>query len=68
MKVYVGPNFPVVARYEVKGKDDVYFRGNESDLAKVNGPGVPGKKNRVRIVGNAVGGLPGAALCGRGSG
>lgn len=36
MKVYVGPNFPVVARYEVKGKEDVYFRGNETDLAKMN--------------------------------
>ena len=36
MKVYIGPDFPVVARYEVKGKDDVYFRGNETDLAKVN--------------------------------
>lgn len=36
MKVYVGLDFPVVARYEVKGKEDVYFRGNETDLAKVN--------------------------------
>ena len=44
MKVYVGPNFPVVARYEVKGKDDVYFRGNESDLAKVNTVVINGKE------------------------
>ena len=48
MKVYVGPNFPVVARYEVKGKDDVYFRGNESDLAKVNTDVYKRQDRRIR--------------------
>lgn len=35
MKVYIGKNFPLVARYEMKGKENVFFRGNETELNKI---------------------------------
>ena len=36
MKVYIGKEFPLVARYEMKALgEDVFFRGNETDLNKV---------------------------------
>ena len=35
MKVYIGKKFPLVARYEMKGKENVFFRGNETELNKI---------------------------------
>lgn len=35
MKVYIGKNFPVVARYEMATEGKEFFRGNESELKTV---------------------------------
>ena len=32
MKVYIGKEFPLVARYEMVGKENTFFRGNETAL------------------------------------
>ena len=55
MDVYVGREFPVVARYALKADPETYFRGQETEVntIKINGKAIEPTNVKVEKAGNA---------------